>query len=216
MNKLYAGLAAALLGAGLFVGGFFTGTHAIPTKTIETVKYIQLDPIHDSIPYPVVVRETAPVDVNRIIQQSILDGVFAELFPDRDISHPDTVYIDKTDTTKIMADWATKREYEETLFDLDTLGTMKLKTSVQYNRLGALVYDYTPVQKVITRDNYVIRKLTPYVGAGVSTFPSVNAEAGLFLNQSWGLAFEGNYHLKAGQYENMPKYDVGVKVLKMF
>lgn len=216
MNKLYAALGALVLGAALFLGGIYTGRKTMPTKTIETIKYVELDPIHDSIPYPVPVRVTVPADTADIILQCIEDGIYAELFPEKVRLITDTVIIDKTDTSRILADWASVREYDQTLFDIDTLGRVQIRTSVQYNRLNTIHYDFTPIQKVITRETYMIRKFTPFVGAGASSFPSCNAEAGFFLKQSWGVAVQGNYYLNPSGISQIPKFDVGVKVLKMF
>lgn len=216
MKTSYKAIIAVALGASLFAGGFFTGRKTIPVKVVENTVYEKLPPIHDSIPYPVYITETVPVDPAKIIQQCVRDGVFTELFPERIRTIVDTVYLENSDTTRILADWATKRDYEETLFDRDTLGTMTIRTSVQYNRLGTVHYDFTPVRKLVTREIYTIRKALPFVGAGASTYPSVNAEAGLFWKQSWGLSVQGNYYLAPNRYADAPKYDFGVKVLKMF
>lgn len=216
MNKTIKAILAVALGAGLFIGGYYTCKKTTPTKIVEKTVYEKLPPIHDSIPYPVYITETEPVDPARIIQQCVRDGVFTELFPERIRTITDTVYLEKSDTTRILADWATKRDYEETLFDRDTLGTMTVRTSVQYNRLGTIHYDFTPVRKLVTREIYTVRKVLPFVGAGASTYPSVNAEAGLFWKQSWGLSVQGNYYLTPNRYADAPQYDFGVKVLKMF
>jgi hypothetical protein len=216
MNKTSKAILAVALGAGLFIGGYYTCKKTTPEKIVEHTVYEKLPPIHDSIPYPVYISETVPVDPARIIQQCVRDGVFTELFPERIRTITDTVYLEKSDTSQILADWATKRDYEETLFDRDTLGTMTVRTSVQYNRLGTIHYDFTPVRKLVTREIYTVRKVLPFVGAGASTYPSVNAEAGLFWKQSWGLSVQGNYYLAPNRYAEAPQYDFGVKVLKMF
>ncbi len=216
MNKTSKAILAVALGAGLFIGGYYTCKKTTPEKIVEHTVYEPLPPIHDSIPYPVYISETVPVDPARIIQQCVRDGVFTELFPERIRTITDTVYLEKSDTSQILADWATKRDYEETLFDRDTLGTMTVRTSVQYNRLGTIHYDFTPVRKLVTREIYTVRKVLPFVGAGASTYPSVNAEAGLFWKQSWGLSVQGNYYLAPNRYAEAPQYDFGVKVLKMF
>ena len=216
MNKTSKAILAVALGAGLFIGGYYTCKKTMPVKIVEHTVYEKLPPIHDSIPYPVYISETVPVDPARIIQQCVRDGVFTELFPERIRTITDTLYLEKSDTSQILADWATKRDYEETLFDRDTLGTMTVRTSVQYNRLGTLHYDFTPVRKLVTREIYTVRKILPFVGAGASTYPSVNAEAGLFWKQSWGFSVQGNYYLAPNRYAEAPQYDFGVKVLKMF
>lgn len=199
---------------GIFLFGIYVGKKTTPVKKITKTIYVEAEPIHDSIDKPVPVYIKEPVDVAKIIAQAVKDGVYQELFPEKIKEIKDTVYMTSEDTLKLIADWATLREYKETLFDNDTLGTFKLNTSVQYNRLGTLYYDFVPKVKVVTNTEYRTRKILPYVGAGGTTFPSVTAEAGVFVNQSWGLSVDGHYYFNKNEY--VPKHDVGVKLLKMF
>ena len=197
----------------IFLVGLYVGKKTVPTKTVTVTKYIKGEPIHDTIP-PIIIKETKPIDTLRILEQCIADGIYADLFPEK-VKH-DTIYFEKEDTTKILEDWATIREYKEELFDSDTLGTMILRTSVQYNRLNTIYYDFTPIYKEITNTTYLSRKYLPYIGVGISSFPSYNAEVGLFFNQSFGLSINANYYPNKYNYEYIPKYDFGLKVLKMF
>lgn len=205
--------------------GIYIGKKTAPVKTITKTEYIQGETIRDSIPYPVPYKVTVPADTLKILQQCIKDGIYADLFPEKIKYVTDTVYFEKEDTTKILEDWATKREYERTLFDSDTLGTFKLNTTVQYNRISDLKYEFTPMIKTVTTTEYRVRKILPFVGAGVSgqfytnelpIMPSIDAEAGLFFKQSWGASVNARYYINNKQYEYMPKYDFGVKVLKAF
>lgn len=200
----------------LFLGGIYTGKKTTPVKTITKIKYVEAEPIHDSIDKPVPVYIKEPVDVKGIIAQAVKDGIYQELFPEKIKEVKDTVYMTNEDTLKIIADWATKREYNETLFNSDTLGTFKFKADVQYNRLNNISYDFYPKQKVVTQTVYRTRTLLPYVGVGATTFPSATAEAGVFVNQSWGIAVDGHYYPNSELYEYMSKYDIGVKIMKMF
>ncbi|MBO6062964.1 MAG: hypothetical protein J6P62_03205, partial [Bacteroidales bacterium] len=98
MNKTSKAILAVALGAGLFIGGYYTCKKTTPEKIVEHTVYEKLPPIHDSIPYPVYISETVPVDPARIIQQCVRDGVFTELFPERIRTITDTVYLEKSDT----------------------------------------------------------------------------------------------------------------------
>lgn len=197
----------------LFIGGIYVGKKTVPVKVITKTKYLPGEPIHDVIDNPVPVYIAKPIDTANLIKQCVADGIFSELFPEKIIT--DTLYLMKEDTTKIMADWATKREYEETLFDVDTLGKLKINTYTQYNRLGSIDYTFTPVIKQQTTEIYNVRKFSPFVGAGLSTFPSYDAEVGFFYRESVGVSIEGSYYPKL-LTEDMQKYSVSLKVLKKF
>ena len=198
---------------GLFILGIYIGKKTTKPQIIEHTEYITLPPQTDTIP-PVIIKET--VDTANLIKQCIKDGIYQELFPEKIIYLTDTLEFDKTDSTKIMQDWITKREYEATLFDVDTLGKCDIKTIVQYNRLGTIDYTFTPKQKQTTISEVTIRKFLPYIGGGITTFPSAEIEAGLFINQSYGFSLSGSYYFNPNKIEGLPKYSVGIKVLKMF
>ena len=103
MKTSYKAVIAVALGTGLFAGGFFTGRKAIPVKVVEKTIYEPIPPIHDSIPYPVYIAETVPVDPAKIIQQCVRDGVFTELFPERIL--------------KDYRHFMSGRGYEDTVYD---------------------------------------------------------------------------------------------------
>ena len=66
----------------LFWGGFYLGRSRDPEViTKEVIKYVELPPIHDSIPYPKPYKVVEPVDSMNIIMQAKLSGLLAELFP---------------------------------------------------------------------------------------------------------------------------------------
>ena len=199
----------------LFLCGVYVGKKTVPIKEVVKIEYIKGETIYDTIPNPVPVYIQKPIDTVNIIKQCVADGIFSELFPNK--QYTDTIYLMKEDTTKIMADWSTKREYEETLFDIDTVGNLKIKTYTQYNRLGSINYTFTPIQKKETTEVYVERKFLPYAGIGLSTFPSYDVEIGLFYRKSFGFSIEGSYYPKLIiENENIQKYSISLKVLKMF
>ena len=205
-----------LLAAILLFCGFLIGRKVTPVKIVEKIEYKDAEPIHDTVDRPVPVEVQKPIDVKNIIAQAVKDGVYQELFPEKIVEVEKPILMTSEDTLKIVIDWATKREYNEVLFDNDTLGTFKLKTSVQYNRLGDLIYDFQPKQKVVTKTVYTQRKYIPYIGAGVSTFPAASAEFGMFFNQSWGLAIDSHYYPRNNLYDYIPRFDVGLKAVKVF
>lgn len=199
-----------LLISAIFLTGLFIGRKHTKVVEKEVIKYVTLPPIHDSIPAPYPVKEK--IDTINFLVDCVKKGVYQELFPNR----KDTVYLTQKDTSELLKDWATERDYNVNLFDSDTLGTCTINTKVQYNRLGKIGYTFTPKQKQSIQYVEVKKNYIPFVGAGISTFPSVGAEVGMFFNQSWGFALEGNYFFNPNKIENMPKYDVGLKVVKMF
>ena len=203
-----------LFGGLLFLLGIYVGKKTLPQKVVTKIEYVKGETVHDSIDRPVPVYVKTPVDTANLIAQCVKDGIFYELFPEK--IKWDTLYVDKTDSAKILSDWASLRKYEETLFDSDTLGTMKINTTVQYNRLGTIYYDYTPVVKEVTNTVYLKRKFIPFAGAGISTFPSYNVEFGGIINQSWGVSLQGNFYPNIKKEENIPVYDFGFKFIKTF
>ena len=199
----------------LFLLGIYVGKKTTPEKINTVIEYVEGEPIHDTLD-PIIIYEKAPIDTLKIIQQCVKDGIYAELFPEKIKYITDTLFFEKEDTTKILADWATLRQYDETLFDSDTLGVMKLKTYVQYNRLGNIVYDFTPMTKTVTNTVYKTRVFLPYIGAGLSRLPSYSLEGGFFIKQSWGFSLDVNYYPFANNLEGFPSIDYGIKILKMF
>ena len=112
-------------------------------------------------------------------------------------------------------DWATERVYEKTVFDSDTLGKFDYTAKVQYNQLMSFGYNYTPLQKQQEIVQNQVKHFSPFIGAGISTLPSLELDLGAFIDDSWGFSFNGRYNMR---YEQMGinKFDVGVKVLKKF
>ena len=199
----------------LFLTGIYIGKKT--QKVVEKVvtEYVPGEPVHDTIP-PIIIKETQPVDTANLIAQCVQDGIYQELFPEKIVYITDTTQFSKSDSTKIMLDWATKRDYNAVLFDIDTVGKCTINTSVQYNRLGNIDYTFNPIYKQQTVYVQTKREILPFVGAGLSTFPSVSAEAGLFFNQSFGVATEGTYYFNQKKIEGIPQYDIKLKVYKMF
>lgn len=190
-----------LIGGGIAIG-WFSKPDTIIIK--ENVKYLPGQTIRDTITKPMPYEVNKPIDTLALLQQIVKDGLYAELFPER----IDTVYLTKSDTTKIMSDWATLRKYEELLFASDTLGSCSVSMDVQYNRLQDLDFAYTPHTKVITEVYEKTRRFSPYIGIGMTSQPTVMGQLGAFFNNKYGLAFQYQYctDLKKHVYGGMFLY----------
>ena len=101
------------------------------------------------------------------------------------------------------------------MFDSDTLGKLDVKAVVQYNELQSLSYNYVPMQKQQEIIQNQIKHISPFVGLGISTLPSIEMDLGLFIDDSWGFAIDARYNFR---YEEIGinKYDVGLKIMKKF
>lgn len=208
-NKINWWKVGGLIVAGLllFGLGFYLGWKREPEVIVKTeVEYVELPPIHDTLYRPKPYKVVEPIDTANLIKQCVRDGIYAELFPER----KDTVYITKSDTTAIIADWASVREYKETLFDCDTLGRFSFDATIQYNRMTNFEYDYAPVQRQETITVKTKRKFLPYIGAGVDIGGSAIGQGGMFINQDAGFAVQYRYDIK--RKENT----VGAMFLYMF
>lgn len=182
----------AIVAAFLFGLGFYLGRKKDPDVIIKTeVKYVELPPIRDSIPYPVPYEVIKPIDTANIIKAVIRDGLYSELFPEKIVS--DTIYITKEDTATIIKDWATERRYQETLFDSDTLGRLSVDATIKYNRMSNLGYIFTPIQKQTETTVRTTRKFLPYLGAGFDTNSAIIGQGGMFIHQDAGFALQYRY-----------------------
>ena len=186
----------------LFWGGFYLGRSRDPEViTKEVIKYVELPPIHDSIPYPKPYKVVEPVDSMNIIMQAKLSGLLAELFPEK----KDTVYVTQADTAAVLKDWATERRYKETLFDSDTLGRFSFDAAVKYNRLTSFDYTFVPIQKQTETTIKTTRKFLPYIGAGFDSGMGLLGQGGMFFHQDAGFALQYRYdtQLKQSTYGGM-------------
>ena len=105
------------------------------------------------------------------------------------------------DTTKIIEDFLTRREYDFNVFDDDN-GKLDVKQVVQYNRLQDFSYSFTPVRTIVTR---VDRPLfTPFVSASYSTFNTVGLGGGVFIKD---IGLEYQYQFNQNQTGHM----IGIK-----
>ena len=192
----------AVAAIALFALGFYLGRARDPEVIVKTeVKYVELPPIHDSIPKPVPYKVIEPVDSMNIIMQAKLSGLLAELFPEK----KDTVYVTQADTAAVLKDWATERRYKETLFDSDTLGRFSFDAAVKYNRLASFDYTFVPIQMQTETTVKSVRKFLPYLGVGFDSGMGVLGQGGMFFHQDAGFALQYRYdtQLKQSTYGGM-------------
>ena len=176
----------------LFGIGFTTGRKTVKLpKPVEKVEYVKGETIHDTIYRPKPYKVTRPADTLDIIKACIADGIYKELWPKEVVKE----YITKEDTAAVMADWATERKYTKTLFNTKEEGKFVLNTSVKYNRLGEISYDFTPGNKVVTQTVYKSTKdVSPFVGVGhlinswdANPDPMAVVSGGFFVHDKWGV-----------------------------
>jgi hypothetical protein len=121
----------------------------------------------------------------------------------------DTVYVDRVmytreavDTAAIIADYELKRSYAVPLFD-NQYGKLDLSLSTQYNRLGDLSYEFTPVTEVMYRE----RTWRPFASLTYGSFGYVGGGAGIFY-KSTGIGIQYITDLKRNGF--------GITVVKLF
>lgn len=184
----FAAYVAAILT--LLLIGFLLGRKTIKQPEPDVI-YLPGDTITitaDNPPVPI--REE--VDTANLIKNCVKNGLFYELFPEK--VRDSIVYLTLTreDTAKVFNDWATRRDYDIRLFDIDTVGSATLNAEVQYNRLMNYNLDFVPVVKQVTMVKKT-PKYSPFAGAGITTLPSVGLFAGCFYEEKIGFMFTYNY-----------------------
>jgi hypothetical protein len=180
--SLIAVCSALLLGL-----GFYIGRRTIKTPEPQVI-YVPGDTIEVGVPYPDPVYITKPIDTMNVILSCLKSGRYYKLFPER--IRDSIVYVTKDDSTAVIKDWASERVYSEKIFDIDTVGVAIVNAKVQYNRLTWLGTKFTPIEKVVIKPQ-PIKKFSPFVGGGITTMPTVQAQAGLFFEEKYG--FSGTY-----------------------
>lgn len=181
----------------LLVCGFFLGRCTVETKSEVKTEYIQGETKTDTLYYPKPYKVVVPSDVDTLafLKQCIKDGIYKELWPERDVpKKEDDMEMSKSDSTEIMKDWASKRFYSETLFSNENDGHCSFNAEVQYNRLKLVGYSFTPITKTITETKYITKKFEPFAGLSYLTNPwgevknpSVQVNAGVFIKEKYGV-----------------------------
>jgi hypothetical protein len=176
----------------LFFIGFFTGRNTIKTKETIKTEYIKGDTITNTIFEPKPEYIEKPIDTLNVIKDCINNGIYKELWPNKIIT--EYVKITSEDTVKIINDWASKRKYNELLFENDTIGKCNVQFDIQYNRLKLLSYVYEPVVKNVVEQKIHVKKFSPFIGLGYLTNPwdefddpLLNFSIGTFYKEKYGL-----------------------------
>lgn len=193
--KWYAVALAAVL---LLAIGFFIGRANQKKITNTVIEYLPGKEIRDSIPYPVPYETIVhqPKDVIHYLP-SKKDTVWKD----------SNIYIsEKIDTAKIVEQFAVENKYKQTLFDNDSLGSLIINSSVQYNQQKSLAYSFTPVHKVIT--NTIKRKntFTPFVSASYNTLNYGGVGGGIFIKN---IGFEYKY---LSNLKGSKGHECGIKI----
>ena len=165
--KKYITLAIAIA---LIILAFFLGRKTVKPEVVTkvTTKYIQGKTVTNTITdlkYKIVCMPPETLIVEKAARDSI-----------------------NLDTLGIMIDWATKRQYDLVLFDVDTLGRCDLSLTLHYNQLDSLNYSYTPITKETTVEKQAAQRLLdPFIGGGVQYPWGMFIEGGTFIKQHHGI-----------------------------
>lgn len=89
---------------------------------------------------------------------------------------PDTISVD---TAQIIANYIKRNSYRKVMFD-DLNGKLVVDAVVQYNQLGRLAYEFTPIQKqtTITKRNV----LTTFLASSWNSFGTIGIGGGLYYH----------------------------------
>lgn len=167
--------------------GFIIGQQY--TKPEQSIKYIKGETIEKIVEVPIPYKIQIPAQPLFLYKKA------------------DTIYNTVTvaiDTTAILNDWITRKSYTEDLFD-NQYGKLTIDASVQYNQLGALKYNFTPLHKEIS----VIKRQTwmPYVGISYSTLNHVGIGGGMFYhNLGIGAKYITDFNKKGFDFELKYKF----------
>ncbi|GAB3024317.1 hypothetical protein GCM10027051_31160 [Niabella terrae] len=129
-----------------------------------------------------VIRET-------IVKDSLVPIWQTEVLPGEKIYVPgkdSIVYQEKftpVDSAAIISAYTVKNEYQNTLFDNDTAGKLTVNSTVQFNSLTGLSYEFKPMTKQVTTTITKERKrlFTPFVTASYNTFNQAGAGVGIYV-----------------------------------
>lgn len=183
------------------------------TELIDTTKTEPIDTVFITEP-------AEKIDTAAIIRYCVENRLYKELFPKR---RPkvvkDTIYIAYYPSVE-----------EEIKADKDTI---LISNTVEVS--DKLIVNFPSIK--------IKETAHPFIGFGITTFPSISMEAGVMFPNYWGFAIEGNYYFYNGIIENavvpnnvnlivrtksvtsidqkigiveIPNFSAGLKVIKMF
>lgn len=194
VTKKYLTIAGFIIGAAIIIGSYIltynygwnrAAKDIIPQGTkIEYVDYSQKgntvkDTLHN-IPPVIIYNDTGSI---KYIPNEVLVK-------------------EKIDSAKILEDYSLTRDYSNILFDNDSLGKLTINSTVNYNRLKNMDYEFSPMTHVIEKtvtNTVEIRRCIPFIGVGVMTNNFANAQIGLFFKGRLGISGTILYDLKSNQ-----------------
>lgn len=103
------------------------------------------------------------------------------------------------DTSAIIADWELKRTYKLTAFDNKMQGKLELFPVIQYNKLSALDYNFTPV--IERQTIYKTKIWQSFISASYSTLNYIGIGGGIFYH-NLGFEYQYQYQKSLGNQGN--------------
>lgn len=170
----------------LSIIAFLLGQKSVKIKPSTEIKYIPGKIIKDSVPKNniIVLNSGKPyVDYN-VIDKGLVKTI---------VTH-DSVY-KQLDTSKVVKDWSTPRNYKVNLFNIDTVGKCIVKGDVQYNKLYNVSYEFTPINKIINNTFEKKKLLEFYIGGSIFTNSAVAGQGGVFIKNHYGVGYQYQYDI---------------------
>lgn len=182
-----------LCGIGCLIIGFFIGRSSIDSEPKKeyikgemltgSVSPTQFGPIKEEKPDKPLLPFIQYRDTGRVRYMPIDSAAYAKL---------------------VIADYELKRTYKLTPFDNKTQGKLELFPVIQYNKLSALDYNFTPV--IERQTIYKAKVWQPFVSASYSTLNYIGVGGGIFYHD---IGIEYQYQKSLGSQSN--GYLLGVK-----
>lgn len=162
--------------------GFFVGRSTIDTKT--KIEYVKGETITGSV---------SPTQFEPIKEEKP-DKPLLPYIQYRDTGSVRYMPIDSAAYAKlVIADYELKRTYKLTPFDNKTQGKLELFPVIQYNKLSALDYNFTPI--IERQTIYKTKVWQPFISGSYSTLNYINIGGGVFYHN---LGLEYQYQKSLG------------------
>lgn len=157
--------------------GFIAGRMTI--KQNMEIEYIKGETIYRTIEVPKFITSTIPATIFLPVKKDTL------------FINQDKIVIQTVDTTKIIENYIAERRYAFNVFD-NEYGKLNVKQTLQYNELQKFDYEFTPLQKVITRERD--RMIVPFISSSYNTFGIAGAGGGMFY-KNVGIEYKYLYNI---------------------
>lgn len=173
------------------LASFFAGR--LTTKQKDTVKFVKGETIYRTIEVPKFITSTIPT------------AVFLPVKKDTLFIGKEKIVIQTVDTAKIIENYVAERRYAFNVFD-NEYGKLNVKQTLQYNELQKFDYEFTPLQKVITRERD--RMIVPFISSSYNTFGIAGAGGGMFYKN---IGVEYKYLYDINSHGNGHEFGLKVK-----